>query len=356
MHKTLRNLCATGALFLLTLISGSLFAAEGQFYVAPGIQWMNFDDQVHLDNDEGYFFGLGYDFNDRWGAEFNIAEVEPSRRSGSDVDVDIWKVDLLYGLDMDLGPFKPFLVTGFGNIDFDGDSDTLWNYGGGLKYDFTDNLTLRTAIRNFHYLGRDTEDNDVGVEAALVFRFGGSGRSSSPAAAPAVSEAPSTPAPAPAAEPDADGDGVPDSRDACPDTPRNYAVDARGCPIPVEEVARIELEVYFDFDRSEVRPQYFDEIQEVADFMDQYQDVVVELEGHTDSMGADDYNQGLSQRRADAVRQVLIDRFDIQGSRLSATGYGESQPIATNDTAAGRQQNRRVITVIVRTLQNYQPR
>ncbi|MBT8146691.1 MAG: OmpA family protein, partial [Gammaproteobacteria bacterium] len=171
--------------------------------------------------------------------------------------------------------------------------------------------------------------------------------------APVVTEAP---APAPTPAPDADGDGVPDSRDACPDTPRNYAVDARGCPIPVEEVARIELEVYFDFDQSVVRPQYFDEIQEVADFMEQYDDVVVELEGHTDSMGSEEYNLGLSQRRADAVRQVLIDRFDIQGSRVSATGFGESRPIATNDTAAGRQQNRRVITVIVRTLQNYQPR
>ena len=97
-------------------------------------------------------------------------------------------------------------------------------------------------------------------------------------------------------------------------------------------------------------------VQEVADFMNQYQDVVVELEGHTDSMGAEQYNLGLSQRRADAVRQVLIDRFDTQGSRISATGFGESRPIASNDTAAGRQQNRRVITVIVRTLQNYQPR
>jgi len=355
MHKTLKNLCAGGALLSLAMISSNLLAAEGQFYVAPGIQWMNFDDHVDLDEDEGYFFGLGYDFTDQWSAEFNIAEVDPSPSSGSDVDVDIWKVDLLYGLDMNIGPLQPFLVTGFGNINFDGDNDTLWNYGGGLKYDFTDNLTLRTAIRNFHYLGRDIEDNDFGVEAALIFRFGGSGRAASrPTPAPAVSEAPSTPAPAPA--PDADGDGVPDSRDACPDTPRNYAVDARGCPIPIEEVARVELEVYFDFDRSEVRQQYFDEIQEVADFMNQYQDVVVELEGHTDSMGAEEYNQGLSQRRADAVRQVLIDRFDIQGSRVSATGYGESQPIATNDTAAGRQQNRRVITVIVRTLQNYQPR
>jgi len=149
---------------------------------------------------------------------------------------------------------------------------------------------------------------------------------------------------------------VPDSRDACPDTPRNYAVDARGCPIPVEEVARFELDVKFDFDRSEVRPQYFPEIQELAEFMNQYPDVIVELEGHTDSVGTDAYNQALSQRRADAVRDVLVGRYNIQSSRITSTGYGESRPVASNETAEGRAQNRRTITIVIKTLQNYQPR
>jgi OOP family OmpA-OmpF porin len=90
--------------------------------------------------------------------------------------------------------------------------------------------------------------------------------------------------------------------------------------------------------------------------MSQYPDVIVELEGHTDSMGTDQYNQGLSQRRAEAVRQVLIGRYNVQASRVSATGYGESQPVASNETAAGREQNRRVITVIIKTLQDYRPR
>lgn len=149
---------------------------------------------------------------------------------------------------------------------------------------------------------------------------------------------------------------MPDSGDACPDTPRNYAVDERGCPIPVEEVARVELLVNFEFDRSEVRPQYFDEIEEVANFMAQYPDVVVELEGHTDSTGTDEYNQGLSERRANAVRDVMINRFNVRASRITARGFGESQPATSNSTSEGRAQNRRVITVIIKTLQNYQPR
>jgi OOP family OmpA-OmpF porin len=83
---------------------------------------------------------------------------------------------------------------------------------------------------------------------------------------------------------------------------------------------------------------------------------VITLEGHTDSRGAEAYNEDLSQRRADAVRAVMIDRFDVGAGRVSARGFGESQPIASNDTAAGRAENRRVITVIIQTLQNYRPR
>ena len=112
----------------------------------------------------------------------------------------------------------------------------------------------------------------------------------------------------------------------------------------------------FDFDKSEVKAEYFDEIKEVTDFMAQYPDVIIELEGHTDSRGTEAYNLALSERRAAAVRQVMISRFGVVGSRISSKGFGESQPIASNDTDAGRADNRRVMTVIIKTLQNYRPR
>jgi OOP family OmpA-OmpF porin len=155
---------------------------------------------------------------------------------------------------------------------------------------------------------------------------------------------------------DADRDGVPDANDLCSDTPRSYAVDKDGCPIAIEEVARVELLVNFDFDRSEVKEQYLPEIERVARFMEQYPDRVVELEGHTDSRGTDAYNLGLSQRRAEAVMAELVGRFGISPSRVSAKGFGESQPIGSNDSAQGRAENRRVITVVIKTLQRYQTR
>ena len=348
MRKTHRfaQICALG--FALTF-SSQLFAQErGQFYIAPGIQWFDFDDKLGFDNnsDTGYFFGLGLDINERWSVEVNVSELEPDYPSGSDPDIDIWKADLIYHLDYDIGAFDTFLVGGVGNFSLDGDNDQVLDFGGGVSYKITDNLSWRTAVRGFWYNDRgQSEDGDVGVETPLVWRFGGRGsssRSSSPAPtpAPAVTETPREPEPA--REPDSDGDGVPDSRDACPDTPRNYAVDDEGCPIPVEEIARVELQVNFEFDESEVLPQYFSEIQEVTDFMDQYPDVVVELEGHTDSMGTDEYNEGLSQRRANSVANILTSEYGIDSSRISTTGYGEEQPVASNDSEDGRAMNRRV--------------
>lgn len=116
-------------------------------------------------------------------------------------------------------------------------------------------------------------------------------------------------------------------------------------PVLAEKVT-IELEVLFDTDKSIVKPEYYPKISEVAEFMAQYPNTLVTIEGHTDSRASDSYNQALSQRRVDAVKEVLITQFDVAPERLSAIGYGEAQPRATNDTAAGRQLNRRVIAVV----------
>lgn len=332
-------------LAILTLAAaGPLVADEGQFYLAPGVQWMNFNDAVKLGNDEGLALGLGYDISDRVSVELNATNMEPEVASGpGDTDFDHWRLDFLFDLERRLGVFDTFAVTGLGENDFQFHEETVWDLGAGIRYALTDRLEWRVAARSFFSL--DEERTDIGIDTALIFRFGGARR--------AVADV--EPAPRHAVG-DADQDGVPDDRDACPDTPRTYAVDDRGCPIPIEEVARIDLKVNFDFDRSEVKAEYFDEIQQVADFMRQYPDVIAELEGHTDSVGTEAYNQGLSERRVNAVRQVLVDRFSVQASRISAVGYGESRPATTNDTDAGRAENRRVITVILKTLQNYQPR
>ncbi|MBH0065450.1 OmpA family protein [Psychrobacter sp. SZ93C1] len=116
-------------------------------------------------------------------------------------------------------------------------------------------------------------------------------------------------------------------------------------PVLAEKVT-IELEVLFETDKSIVRPEYYSKVSDLAAFMVKYPNTVVTIEGHTDSRASDSYNQALSQRRVDAVKEVLITQFSIAPERLTAIGYGESQPRASNDNAEGRQLNRRVVAVV----------
>lgn len=137
---------------------------------------------------------------------------------------------------------------------------------------------------------------------------------------------------------DDDGDGVGNCEDKCPDTPKELAVDATGCPIPV----KMKLEVHFDFDKAVIKPEFHQELADFAEFMKQYPGVKVEIDGHTDSIGSDAYNQKLSQRRANSVREYLIQHFNMDASLLKAVGMGETKPIADNGSEAGRAQNRRI--------------
>jgi len=113
-------------------------------------------------------------------------------------------------------------------------------------------------------------------------------------------------------------------------------------PEPAAEAVRVELDVKFDFDKSTVKSESMGDIQNLADFMKQYPQTTTVVEGHTDSVGTDAYNQKLSERRASAVRDVLVNKLGVSGARVESVGYGESRPVADNATDAGRAINRRV--------------
>jgi OOP family OmpA-OmpF porin len=153
---------------------------------------------------------------------------------------------------------------------------------------------------------------------------------------------------------DEDGDGVFDRRDRCPATPPNTPVHHNGCPLkeyvstpaqlePIEvDSVRVELDVKFDFNKSDVKESSQADIKSLADFMKQYPQTTTTVEGHTDAIGSDAYNQGLSERRANAVRDVLVNQHGIDSVRVSSVGYGESRPVADNGSESGRAINRRV--------------
>ncbi|RMH84280.1 OmpA family protein [Pseudomonas sp. AOB-7] len=108
------------------------------------------------------------------------------------------------------------------------------------------------------------------------------------------------------------------------------------------EAVRVELDVKFDFDKAQVKEESYGDIKALADFMKQYPQTSTVVEGHTDSVGSDAYNQGLSERRAGAVRDVLVNQYGVESGRVQAVGYGESRPVADNATSDGRAINRRV--------------
>lgn len=143
---------------------------------------------------------------------------------------------------------------------------------------------------------------------------------------------------------DSDGDGVPDSKDKCPGTPKGVKVDHTGCPL----VEKIELKgVWFAFDSSAITAESAAVLDEVAKVFQRYPSLVAEMGGHTCSIGTEEYNQGLSGRRANAVRDYLIKK-GIDPKQLTAKGYGELQPAENNATREGREKNRRTIMTILK--------
>jgi outer membrane protein OmpA-like peptidoglycan-associated protein len=100
-------------------------------------------------------------------------------------------------------------------------------------------------------------------------------------------------------------------------------------------------DVTFDTNSVVVRPGLYSELDRVARVMNQYPNTLIRVEGHTDSKGSNEYNMDLSNRRANAVRNLLVQR-GIAGSRIEVVGFGETMPVASNTTEAGRQKNRRV--------------
>lgn len=180
---------------------------------------------------------------------------------------------------------------------------------------------------------------------------------------------------------DADGDGIADHKDKCPGTAASVPVGADGCPLPVDsdkdgvvdsedqcpgtpagksvteygctQTQKLEfvLNVQFALGRSNVDERYTGDLKKFANFLKKYPNTKAEIEGHTDSTGSEQVNFRISQARANAVRNYLIKKMGISAKRLTAKGYGPTQPIADNSTKEGRQKNRRVVAHVQTTVE-----
>ena len=144
---------------------------------------------------------------------------------------------------------------------------------------------------------------------------------------------------------DSDGDGVVDRLDECPGTPAGTPVDKRGCEIKGDYVLK---GVNFESNSDRLQPGASAILDEVVETLLKYPEIRFEVQGHTDSDGAAEYNEGLSARRAQTVYDYLASK-GVAEDRMTARGYGESQPIADNSTSAGKAENRRVVLSVIET-------
>jgi len=145
---------------------------------------------------------------------------------------------------------------------------------------------------------------------------------------------------------DDDKDGVINIRDKCANTPINAAIDNYGCHKSNSKLLSVELNILFASNRYVVQPRYYGEIKKLADFMRDNPGSSVIIEGHTDDVGNELLNQSLSKNRAQAIATILISTYRVAKSRVQAIGYGETRPIASNDSIEGKGKNRRVVAEV----------
>lgn len=322
----MKKLLSIFVIIVLTVMSATAFAQirPGTWNVGPLFGVGVFEGNQDLDNAPVVGIRGGYDFTKNWGVEatvnwiptrynYNITRGQNGTMGPDDVHTNVYnyRIEGIYNFVLTSIPqLVPFLAVGIGGqtIDYGNTYGTekdrtrfAPDWGGGLKYFLTENMAIRGDLR--HVIAIGSAYNDLEATLGMAFYFGGK------------KEAPAPPPPEPAKQ-------------------------------IFDEKVRLNIE--FDFDKADVRPRYHDELKKVGDFMNKYPDVNMALEGHTDSIGTEEYNQRLSQRRVDSVKKYIVEKFNIDGKRIKATGYGESKPIADNKTDEGRQKNRRVEAVSIK--------
>ena len=321
---------------LLSLVLVSTAAAEGiranSFTLSGIVGGYSFDGEQHLET--GPVFGVrgGYNFTKYFGAEalFDFVPTESTRAGLGDANLYRYGGDLLLHFLPD-NKLVPYIAAGYSGITLDRDNRKAhtkgaFDYGPGIKYFLTEDLALRGDLR--HLVFRDNEtlfnyEYTVGV----TWQFGGK------------------PAPIPAASPVARPVTPPEPEAApAPEAPLEPVPAAE--PTPERMKYCISLDIEYDIQKADIRPQYHDQVARVGEFMKKYPGTTAFIEGYTDEVGSDEYNMQLSQRRAESVVKYLVENFGIDPSRLSAKGYGKSRPVPVKPSDEERQKNRRINAII----------
>ena len=222
---------------------------------------------------------------------------------------------------------KPYVLLGAGHYKYDvegangvgyirdGEEGTLGNAGVGAFFRLNDALSLRTEARGTYHF--DEQFWNYTALAGLNVVIGGHLKP----AAPVVEVAPVETTPPVVQQPQPQ-------------------------PQELTEDLNMELRVFFDTNKSNIKPQYKSEIAKVAEKLAEYPNATARIEGHTDSTGPRKLNERLSLARANSVKSSLVNEYNVNATRLTTQGFAWDQPIADNKTKEGRAMNRRVFAAI----------
>ncbi len=217
--------------------------------------------------------------------------------------------------------------------DHNEDSPVL-NYGVGIRHDIPYyGIALKADVR--HLYATKEKDNNLMYTFGLAMPLG-TVENNIKVPVPKVRQIKTAALPQKAAPRDDDNDGVINELDKCPGTSPGVKVNKDGC------VVTVKLRINFAFDSARIKGSYNNDLEKFATMLKERPNLTALIEGHTDSVGTEGYNQGLSERRAASAVRAL-ENLGVNSSRLNSVGYGESQPIASNKTRKGRAKNRRVI-------------
>lgn len=353
-----------------SMAGGTAMADASDWYLSAGGSYINSDERRSNDNDLSGYFGLGRYIGEKFGIELDYNDYSFDLGSGAgDVDIDGF---MLTGRYYFIGndTMSPFLGLGVGRLDHDtaftSNDEFAMDLGFGVEAPFARRWAGRAEIvyrldsDNTSINSNEDDFDDWMLNFGLTYAFGDrSGMTETVAAAAPV---------APATDTDSDNDGVMDRNDRCPNTPAGVQVDAYGCPLDSDndgvadykddcpntpagnivddkgcnKVMLVELTgVHFDFDKATLTTEAKSILDSGVAKLKEFDHINISIAGHTDSIGSDSYNKGLSDRRAKAVHDYMMSQ-GIAAMRMQWAGYGENSPVASNDTEEGRARNRRV--------------
>ncbi len=380
IKKMVPVLCAS--VFLLPLAAQAEIRA-GSVELSPFVGYNFFESRQNLDGRILLGGRIGYNITNYFGVEIAAEYVRGSvadrsklfTRKGQfttpidGVNITFYHLDLLYHF-MPEGKFNPYIVAGYGAANYSPKINTknmsAVNFGAGAKYWLSENIALRFDIRDNMIV--DEQINNIEATFGVVLALGGTSKAiPAPVDKPLDSDGdgvndqfdkcPHTPAGVVVDKDgcplDSDKDGKPDYLDKCPDTPAGVPVGKRGCPYIVEKLVVVISEpkaeeivhekaksvidepkviilafedLHFNFDQSTLTPDAKTILKRNVEVLKENPKAKIRVAGYTSASGTREYNQKLSERRARAVQEYLINEGLIKADRLSTIGYGETHP------------------------------